>query len=68
MSVDDFSLIIHGTKTKPIEYENFIETNSINVSLLSIYESYQLNSCMSAFLTIGYYKIILIFILIFIYL
>ncbi len=67
MSVDDFALIIHGTKSKPIEYENFIETTGVNVSLLSIYESYQLNSSISTFLTIGYYKFILIFIFVFIY-
>ena len=40
--LEDFMITIHGTKTKPVEYERFIEADtSLNVSYLSSYESYQ---------------------------
>ena len=42
VQLDDFMIIIHGTKTKPVDYENYIETDQVNVSLLSSYESYQI--------------------------
>ena len=33
---------IHGTKTKPLDYELYIDSNAeFNVSFLSSYESYQ---------------------------
>ena len=35
-------IVIHGTKTKPVEYENYIDADTnLNVSYLSSYESYQ---------------------------
>lgn len=32
VAVDDFSLIIHGTKTKPIDYENYIDSKYSKVN------------------------------------
>ena len=35
-------ITIHGTKTKPVDYERFIDADTnVNVSFLSSYESYQ---------------------------
>jgi hypothetical protein len=35
-------IVIHGTKTKPVEYENYVDADTnLNVSYLSSYESYQ---------------------------
>ena len=64
-------IVIHGTKTKPVEYENYIDADTnLNVSYLSSYESYQfkISTTINISTQIVKSNIILIFTLNFIFL
>ena len=41
VQVEEYSLVIHGTKEKPIDYERFVKPDPSNVSFLKRYTYYQ---------------------------
>ena len=41
VELEEYELIIHGTKEKPCDYERFIKNDEMTVSFLNNYERFQ---------------------------